>query len=415
MASKFTNKFRRLTVCMALLLPTINAFAEISLEDSFKAALKNNVTDSIANSRINQMSEEVVQGKSGYLPKLYLKGTYTKQDNLTDIHYANLNLAYSIYKGSRDSLAIDVANQNKELYVVQKDVDYLGLYQNVISAYYNYFLNENDVKNLELLKKQSNDRVQEIQKRVSIGRSRVGELLQAKAQLAQADALLESAKGTAKEYKEKFYVLTGVREQMPAVDLKTNLHEFDFNKILADAFKRPDVKIKELKVDEAHRNVTISKTNHLPTLDLTSNYYLNKRTGTSYSNTDWDVGLTLSFPLFEGFNTDSKISESIEKEHEARFTYLDTKKSVELDLSSKLETHNRYVAQITTYEKALDLSKKSYEEALKDYRLGLITNLDVLTALNLYLDTKRNTEKNTISAIMSEKQLEAAIGIMPKL
>ena len=63
---------------------------------------------------------------------------------------------------------------------------------------------------------------------------------------------------------------------------------------------------------------------------------------------------------------------------------------------------------------ALDKAKRSYEETVKDYRLGLVTNLDVLSSLNLYLDSKRNSEKIKIQAVLNQKILEAAAGIIPQ-
>lgn len=398
-----------------LLLSSIGNAGAATLKESFDGALKVNQGDEINQSKINQYKEQVTQGKSGYLPKLYLKGTYTKQENLNDIKYGNLNLTYTIFKGGKDVYTTDLAENSVKMAEFTLTADQLALYQNVINVYYNYFLNFNDAKNLEMLTKQSADRVAEIDKRVKIGRSRVGELLQARAQLAQAKAQYENAMGLAKEAEEKYKVLTGIVNSKPEVDLEAPLKTYTFNEVLEKAYQRPDIKSKELKIDEAQKNVSIAKTSHLPTLDLTSNYYFTKRYGTSYatSKTDWDAGVVLTIPLFEGFNTDAKVSENIQKEYEARYAYLDTKKQLELDLSSKFETHRRYMDQVKTFDDAVNLAKRSYDESLKDYRLGLITNLDVLTSLNLYLDTKRNTEKNKIQAIQSEKILEASLGAMP--
>jgi outer membrane protein len=383
------------------------------LEESYKLALKNNQVEAINNAKINQFSEQIIQGKSGYYPKLYFKGNYSKQENLADIRYANLNLTHSIYRAGKDVVTTNLANNSKEIAVLNKSTEELNLYQNVINSYYNFYLYSNDVQNLELLTKQSNDRVLEIQKRVSIGRSRTGELLQAKAQLAQAQALYQNASGLLKEAKEKFVVLVGVTDVTPMVDMNIPLNHYSIDEILLKAFKRSDVLAKELKIDEASLNLSFARRNHLPTIDLTSNYYLNKRTGTVYTKTDWDAGVVLTFPLFEGFNSDAKVNENIWKEHEARFSFLDMKKNIESDIVSKLETHNRYVEQITSFDSAQSLAKKSYDESVKDYRLGLISNLDVLTALNLYLDSKRNFEKNKIMAIMSEKILDSSMGVMP--
>lgn len=386
----------------------------IDLKSAYIGALKNNQVDNINQSKINASSEVLTQGKSSYYPKIYLKGTYTKQENLKDVHYANLNLTHTLYKGGRDSLAVEIAENSYQSSLQSRENDRLNLYINVVNAFYNLALYDNDAKNLELLTKQSSDRVSEIEKRVAIGRSRFGELLQAKAQLAQARAQLENAKGLLSEARQKFIALTGISEANPQVNLDEKLKNYEFNKLIEEANARPDIKLKELKINEAKTNLSVSRRSHLPTIDLSSNYYITDRTGTSYTKTKWDVGLTFSLPLFEGFNTDAKVVESVWKEHEARYNYLDTKKNIEIDLTSKFETHKRYMDQIDSFDQAVSLAKRSYDEAMKDYRLGLISNLDVLTALNQYLDAKRNTEKNKVQAILSEKILEASLGNLPE-
>jgi outer membrane protein len=389
------------------------AEAELTLEASFQKALQNNQVENIKKARVEQTNESIVQNKSGLYPKISLKGVYTKQENLKDTHYANLNLTHTLFKGGRDLVAIDLAQNSSESATLSGDQEKINLYNSVINLFYNYALSLSEVKNLELLTKQSGERVNEIQRRVAIGRSRMGELLQAKAQMAQANAQLLNAKGSLSEAREKFTTVVGVTDVVPSFDLEMKLNQSNLDQVINQAKNRPDIKLKELKINEANLNLSSARKSHLPTLDLTSNYYLTDRSGTSYSKTKWDAGLVLTLPLFEGFQTDAKVSEAVWKEHEARYNYLDSKKNLESELVSKIETHNRFINQIDSFNEAVSMAKRSYDEALKDYRLGLISNLDVLTALNLYLDTKRNAEKNKIQAIQSEYVLKAAFGVLP--
>lgn len=169
-----------------------------------------------------------------------------------------------------------------------------------------------------MLTKQSGERVNEIQRRVAIGRSRMGELLQAKAQMAQANAQLLNAKGSLSEAREKFTTVVGVTDVVPSFDLEMKLNQSNLDQVINQAKNRPDIKLKELKINEANLNLSSARKSHLPTLDLTSNYYLTDRSGTSYSKTKWDAGLVLTLPLFEGFQTDAKVSEAVWKEQIGR-------------------------------------------------------------------------------------------------
>ena len=403
------------------LLPTLFLFyssvswANLNLKESFESALKTNQANQINEALIEQNVELKKQAKGSLYPKLSLKGSWLKQEQINDdLKYGAVNLSHTLFKGGRDIYAIDNADKGYLLSENQKTVDQLTLYASVISAYYNYFLNTNDLLNLELLKKQSADRVEEIKKRVRVGRSRRGELLQAEAQLASAEALYNNGEGLVKESQERFYVLTGLDRKKQI--FSETLSEAVTNKNLQDylelALGRPDLKNRELKIDMADIDLQSTKAQHLPTLDLASNYYLNKRVGT-YRNTSWDATLTVNIPFFEGGTTSAKVREYALKKAQATYMLADYQRSVELDVTAKHETYMRYLNQIKSYDQALEKAKKSYDETLNDYRLGLVSNLDVLSALNLYLDSKRNNEKTKISAVMSLKLLEAAAGVLP--
>lgn len=391
------------------------AFA-LTLKDSYESALKTNQLDNINEALIQQNVEVKKESRAKYLPTLSARGTYLKQDNVNvDQKTIGLNLAHTIYRGGRDSLQVDSSEKNIAIAENQKITDRLSLYLNVIGAYYNYFLNLNDYKNLQLLRKQSADRVDETGKRVRVGRTRKGELLQAQAQLASAEAQIFNGRGLLQESEERFYRLTGLDRGgnlfTEMIEVPNEVHPLQHYLDLAN--NRVDVKNRELRIDLADLDVRQSKAQFLPTLDLASNYYFNKRSSTTFRDSKWDIGLTLNFPLFEGGANTARVRESVQKKEQAVYTLADFKKSIEIDISTRYEIYRRYLDQVKAYDLAMEKAKSSYDETLRDYRLGLVSNLDVLSSLNLYLDSKRNSEKTKIQAMMNLKQLEAASGVLP--
>lgn len=393
-----------------------NPVFALTLKESFESALSTNQGENINQTLIFQSQEIKKQNQGNYLPKISAKGTYQKLDKINpDSKAIGLNLSHSLYRGGKDSYSVESSTKNISIAENQKLADRLSLYQSVIQAYYTYFLNLNDSKNLDLLKKQSQERVDETKKRVQVGRSRRGELLQAEAQLASVEAQTFNGQGLVKETEERFYLLTGLEKSKNSFDeiLVVPTENMPLQSYLEKAYARVDVKNKELKIDIAEIDVRSSKAGHYPTLDLASNYYLNKRNSTTLRDSKWDVGLTLSFPLFEGGSTNAKVQESVQKKEQAIYSLADFKKSIEIDVTAKYEMYHRYLDQVKAFDLALEKAKKSYDVAIGDYRLGLISNLDVLSSLNLYLDSKRNSEKTKIQAMMNLKILEAAAGVLP--
>lgn len=396
------------------LLCVSNSYA-VTLGETFNSALLNNQSDNINESRLRQSSEARNVGQGSYLPTLSLRGTYLKQKSYDDQKTLGLNLTTNLYNGSRDSQLIDNAETGIQISKNQRKIDRINLYMDVVSAYYAYLLNVNEIKNLDLLKKQTQERADEIRKRLQIGRSRRGELLQAEAQLASVDAQTSDGIGLLKQSEARLLILTGLnKSQLESVVMEPANPAKTLDEYLALALAREDVQNKELEIKQLQGTVKIANSHYLPKLDLLSNWYAIKEGGsTGKRNSDWDVGLNLIIPIYEGGVSQAQARASVEKKAIADYQLTDYKKSVTIDITTKYEIFHRYNVQSKAFDVALDKAKKSYEETVKDYRLGLVTNLDVLSSLNLYLDSKRNSEKIKIQANLNQKLLEASAGIIP--
>lgn len=403
-----------LSVCMFLSFSHIVAAKELGLKEAFERAIQYNETKEINDARYDSAKSQLTKIEGNYYPKVALKGSYTKLDNLSDQKNLALNLTQNLYKGGKDSLSVDSGELNLESTKIKKTEDEQTLLKDVVDAYFAHWQNEVDYRNVLLLKDQSEKRRKEIADRVRIGRSRKGELLQADSQLATVEATLLNAEGLRKESLKRLSGLTGFTEndiQMPTdIDNKNSLQSLQ--DYLKSAEERPDLLIKKNKLEMAQLDVTSSKRNHFPTLDLSSNYYLKERTG-SLKNSDWDVGVTLSVPLFEGGATEASVRESVAKKMEAQYGVNDQSRKIQSEVQVRFEAAEKYVEQLKTQNRALTLAKANYDETLKDFRLGLVTNLDTLAALNSYLDAKRTYDRLRLASMLALELLNTSAGKRP--
>lgn len=406
--------FKKLFISCLFAVAYVSDSHAVTLAESFESAVLNNQSDNINESRLKQSMELRNIGQGSYYPNLSIRGTYLKQEKFEDQKTLGLNLTTSLYNGGRDKQLIKNADTNVLITQNQKQLDKVNLYMEVVDSYYSYLLNLNDSNNLELLKNQSRERAEEIRKRLQIGRSRRGELLQAEAQLASVDARVLDAQGLLKQSESRFYILTGLSKDK-AIDLKFNQNSSvkTLDEYLELALSREDIQNKKLEIQRFEGDVKISKGSYLPTLDLLSNWYAYKDGGSTASrNSDWDIGLNLKIPLYEGGVSQAVVRETTQKQQTARYQLDDYQRKIQIEVTSRYELFHRYFDQIKAFDTALEKAKRSYDETLKDYRLGLVSNLDVLTSLNLYLDSKRNSEKTKILALLNHKQLEASAGII---
>ena len=69
--------------------------------------------------------------------------------------------------------------------------------------------------------------------------------------------------------------------------------------------------------------------------------------------------------------------------------------------------------QLKSLKDALKKSEEAYRLNKKDYSFGLVTNLDVLQSLNVFIETKRSYDSLVSIAHLNLKNLEALTGVLP--
>lgn len=410
---------------IVILILKSSSWASMSLNESFQNALRSHQTDGLSQARMVGAKGLSKQAYADFWPSFNLKANYFKQENVDVQSNLALNLTYSLYRGGRDQLEYQVATMSENIYDNQKYTDRLNLYMEVVNAYYSYFLSWNDFNNLELLFKLSQERLQEIRSRVRIGKARKGEALQAEAQLAAVNAQKINGRGLLNEGQARYLILTGLDKNPPSEKILKEFFNDDLEKLATPkemtlehyinfSLSANEMKAKKISLLQIEKNLELAQRAHLPSLDVQTNAYFHRSgVSTLLQKTDWDFTLTLTLPLFEGGRSEAKIKEAMAKKREAILLVDDYQTLLKIRVAEKYQNFIRLKDQIKAYQFAEKSARESYDVALKDFRLGLISNLDLLTSLNLYLDSKRNAEKIKIQALMGFKILEATAGIMP--
>ncbi len=153
----------------------------------------------------------------------------------------------------------------------------------------------------------------------------------------------------------------------------------------ADFSKRIEYRILETQRSLQEANVQYNKWAYIPSLSANGAYnlnYLNNSFGklynTSYPNSY--AGLTLSFPIFQGGKRHYNIKQA---EWELKRTDLDIvnlKNDVNSEYSAALAGYKANLANYLAVKENVELAKEVYEVIQLQYRSGVKTYLEVITA-----------------------------------
>ncbi len=403
-----------------LVLSLSPAQAAITLRDAFQAAQRNMETLKRADATIQRSIEQKDRAVGIALPTISGVGTYTQIAPpanagaspflLTRQYSYALRMVQPLLRGGLWS-AYELSKENVLLTEFQKNANEVTLYQLVIQAYYNLIISRLDQANLTLLQKMSNDRVKELRGRSAIGRSRRGELVEAEAQLYTSNSQIQQGVISLNQAEKNFEFYTQITpdELVPVSDVPHI--EGDLRNYLDRLKGRPDLRASEQAIVVADKQVSVAKGGHWPSVDFIGNYYL-KRTGV-LATSDWDAGLAISLPLFAGGTVQAQVRDAVEAKRIAQLNTSELKRGAERDLSILYSNYLQLSEQLATLRMAREKAESAYNYSVADYKNGLVTNLQVLQSLNLFITNKRTYDTMSAMALMSYYNLQASVGVLP--
>jgi len=210
-----------------------------------------------------------------------------------------------------------------------------------------------------------------------------------------------------KDVNDEFDIDTTITDNIKINDLQFYLNEA--------IKKRPEISIinESIKIAEYNKQITLS--NWFPQLYLNANYYYANPNQRIMPNKNkfidtWDVGISLSFDLWNWGSTSRKVEQSEAQIEEAK-SNLSLYTNMVL-----LEVRQSYLNIIQLKEELIHLNK-SYEAAEENYRIckdkfqkGYLSSTELLDAEVALLTSKNNYINGLIDYNIAFFKLEKACG-----
>lgn len=172
---------------------------------------------------------------------------------------------------------------------------------------------------------------------------------------------------------------------------------------------RTAVEIAELETEKA-------KAGHLPTVDLTASYGLQRNVGGS-ANSPLDsrpksgnLGVAMNLPLFAGFATQNRIRETLSLEEKARADLENTRRAVAQSVRTAYYGVVSGQGQVRALEAAEASSQSALDANRLGYQVGVRINIDVLNAQSQLFQTKRDLAQARYNVLLGHLRLRQATG-----
>jgi outer membrane protein len=397
--------------------------ASLDLEQCYDLALQQNEPLKRQREEIFQSQAQARAVLGGAFPHVYWDWRGTRQDDsgVTDTFGGMLEksqveskviLDQQIFNGLKEISAWSGFKKQEARDQWRLRQQELALYDEVARAYLDVVSLETALSNNTTTISLAQERVTELKSFYRLGKSREGEIFSAESQLATIKAIGVRLRGQIRVAREALSFLLGKEAgSLPLAPTTFKTEPPSLAIFLTQAARRPDLEAQRQEVEGMKLRVRYEKGSYWPSLNFIGNFYTQRPQ--LYDPIDWDMSLYLSVPLFQGGTVNARVREALSGLTQAQLTLDYLERQIQSEVKKAHAAWTASLEESLSLQEAYFAAKKSYDAQKREYRLGLVTNLDVLNATTLMQTDKRAWDDADIEAQRRYVTLIVTTGALP--
>src|SRR5574344_207323 len=390
-----------------------------NLKNIIDIVLKNNKDIQIALLNIEASKALYRVEESALYPKVDANGGFSreKRDSTISNNYkANLSLSYEIdLFGKIRSLNESAKNRFLATKYAQETTK-LSLISQTVSSYLSLLENIELLKTFKDLETNLNSVYTLIDKKQSLGSVSKDEKL-------SSFASLKEVENSILEYKINIEKDINSIELLSSQKFDLDLKNIDLNsKILEDSksgiasnvlLQRPDIIESEYKLRAKNANIGAARAAFFPSISLTAlGGFANPSLSSLFENSSrtWSFSPSISIPIFNMGENRAKLKYS---EIETQKALLEYEKSIETafyEVNNILSTKKSISIRINNQEDIVKALEESYTIALKSYKVGYGTYLNMLISQREYINSLKTLKSLKYLELENKNELFKALG-----
>jgi outer membrane protein TolC len=409
----------------------------LSLNHAISIALENNYSISLAenNLRLSEIANNI--GNAGMLPTLALTGARTLAvNNSKQIYFdgrlregknaktnsknAGLQLTWTIFDGMNMFIQKDKLNELQNLSAIQLRSVVENTVSAIINTYYNIVSQQALAEIYREAMKNSAERYRFAKSGYDLGRNSEFAVLQASVDLNADSASYIRQLSFIENLKADLNLLL-CRDLETDFDLETKIpvNQSIQYEMLKQKMQNESPELQKARKDLELARIAVKemKTLQLPRLNVNSGYSFNQSNSevgimTLNRNYGYNVGLSLSYNIFDGFSTRQQISQARIRQETAK-TNAD---KLNLEYSATLQqVYNDYATnlKLISFETAnLELAKRNYRIAEERYKLGSLTDIELRETQVKTMEAENRLLTSLYRCKMAETELFRLAGVL---
>ncbi len=192
----------------------------------------------------------------------------------------------------------------------------------------------------------------------------------------------------------------------------SSLTSDDYNQLLQFALlHRNDYLSQKYAVESSENQLTIARSGYLPTLNGSYRFSTAATNLNSvFNRKTYNVGLTLSLPIFSNFNTEYSTEAADVSLQNSNEDLKQLERQIKSDVKNSLLDLQTSKLQLDVSQKALQSAKESWDIKNESYNVGASTYIELQQTYNNYLQALNNSIQSQYTYFTKQFALLNAIG-----
>lgn len=410
----------------------------VSLSEAIQKALQNKAEAKKAALQVQKAEYKIDEARAGALPQVKVGGNLTYnpviQQSVLQMGDQTLvvkmgqpwtsNIAATVNQALFDQkvfIGLKAAKSTRKFYVLNAQLTNEQIIANVATAYYNVFIQEENLRTLEASYNNTEKVRNIIKSLVDNGLAKQIDLDRTNVQLTNIASNKQRVINGVELSKNalKFYMgvpmETAIVLEEKSIEPKPELIE-----TLANMDNRSEVKVLEKQKELLQYNKKATQAALYPTVGLQGQYgwygmgtKFPLTNGTS-NGVNWSdfasVGLNVNIPIFTGGATKARIQQAEIDIQDVEQDIENTKQSLNLDYKNSVTNIENALINLNSMKDNVDLAEKVQKNTQSNYQYGLANLTELLDSENALTQARQNYANALLDYKQAEIQLIKAKG-----
>ena len=395
----------------------------LTLEEAIGLALRDNRDILLGAEEVKKAKLKIAESRANLFPSVSLSGSWTDTRGYYSKDTSQTNAGASaklyLYRGGKTINTIKYNGFNLEVATALLDKAKLETLLQVEKAFHTLLLaREYNELNKDILEN-TRGYLEMTVARYAVGEASESDVLMIKESLSNVEGACEVSLNQVESGQallSNLLFLAQDTEIKPEGEFAYKEKEVAYDEAFLLAMKnRPEIRQYSAQEEAAKKNVEIARADGRPSIYASWDYYSRSHTAsTTGLNKNWNdyntLGITFSWPIFDGWATKAKVEQAIISLKEARLSKEKNIKDIAAELKNAYLDLKNAIAKIKSAEVQVNLYKDTLSVVAAKYKEGIASSLDLDDAKVSYQVALFNQKEAIYDYIIAKASFDKATG-----